>query len=76
MGLVGLTPDPSNRSAKLVVLTPRGRRHVRDALRAFARLEAELGRRIGTARASALRRALEAKWGPPLAARSGLSGPR
>lgn len=64
MGLVDLTPDPSNRSAKLVVLSPLGQEHVRVALSAFAALEAELARRIGTAHVRELRQILQLDWGP------------
>lgn len=47
MGLVELVPDRSNRSAKLVVVTPLGRAHSRVALKAFEDLEVEFSRRIG-----------------------------
>lgn len=66
MGLVDLVTDPSNRSAKLVVITPRGRDHVHVALKVFADLETELAQRIGTAQARELRRILELDWGLPL----------
>jgi DNA-binding MarR family transcriptional regulator len=64
--LVELIPDSTNRSAKLVVLTPTGRRHVRAAVRAFATLEEELAHRIGARAARELRWALERDWGTPL----------
>ncbi len=66
MGLVELLPCPSNRSAKLVVVTPLGREQHRVALKAFADLEAELGRRIGRAQVAELRRILELDWGLPV----------
>ena len=63
LGLVELVPDPSNRSAKLVLPTERGRESIRVAVAAYAELEDELARRIGRKRAAELRRALEADWG-------------
>lgn len=68
-GLVELVPDPTSRRAKLVVLTPRGRRIVSDALAIFDELEDTLARRIGRKSVTQLRRALEADWGPPTARR-------
>src|SRR5687768_2628854 len=47
MGLVELVPDPSNASARLVVLTKRGRENVNAARLAFVELEAELKKRLG-----------------------------
>jgi len=70
-GLVTLEDDATNRSAKLIVPTEHGRASMRAAARAFARLERELARRVGTADAAALRRVLEADWGPPPGARAG-----
>lgn len=65
LGLVELLDDPTNRTAKLVVPTARGRDSISVALAAFTDLEAELARRIGISRFAALRRALEHDWGPP-----------
>ena len=65
LGLVRLAPDPANRRARLVTLTARGRRTVARARAAFADIERELARRIGAEQVRALRRALEADWGPP-----------
>lgn len=64
LGLVELVPDPTSRRAKLVVLTQLGRDTVGRARAAFQELEDVLAERIGRARASELRRALEADWGP------------
>lgn len=71
MGLVRKVPHPSSRRSSLLVLTDRGRESVPAAHRAFAHLERELGRRIGSRRVAALRQALEEDWG-----RAGLAGPR
>ena len=65
MGLVELAPDPTNRRAKLVTLTPYGQRNVEAALKAFADIEAELASRIGAERVQELRKTLESDWGPP-----------
>ncbi|MCI0633833.1 MAG: MarR family winged helix-turn-helix transcriptional regulator [Actinobacteria bacterium] len=70
MGLVELVTDPSNASAKLVVVTPLGRKQSRVALKAFADLEAELARRIGKARVRELRRILELEWDLPVGKRT------
>ncbi len=70
MGLVELVTDPSNRSAKLVVVTPLGRRQSRVALNAFADLESELARRVGKAGVRELRRILELDWGLPVGKRT------
>ncbi len=63
-GYVTLEPDPDNRSAKLVTLSARGEQTMAAALEAFAALEAELARRLGTVRVRALRSTLEDDWGP------------
>jgi DNA-binding MarR family transcriptional regulator len=66
LGLVGLVPDPSNRSAKLVVPTDRGQASIRVATATLAKLEGELTRRLGRDQVQALRQALEADWGPTI----------
>ena len=66
-GFVELVPDPTSRRAKLVVLTPRGRRIVGDARAIFRELEDTLARQIGRKSVTELRHALEADWGAPAA---------
>jgi DNA-binding MarR family transcriptional regulator len=66
LGLVGLVPDPTNRSAKLVVPTDRGRASIRVAKTTLAKLEGELAQRLGRGQVQALRQALEADWGPTI----------
>lgn len=66
MGLVELHDDERNRSAKVVVPTPAGRRSIAVALRLFVELEAELASRIGPVQVAQLRRAIERDWGPPV----------
>jgi DNA-binding MarR family transcriptional regulator len=66
LGFVELAPDPASRRAKLVVLTPRGRRIVVAARGIFRELEDALARRIGRRSVNDLRRALEADWGAPV----------
>lgn len=63
LGLVELVDDTSNRSAKLVIPTARGRENVRAAIAAFERLEEELAQRIGPRRVAELRGLLEQDWG-------------
>jgi DNA-binding MarR family transcriptional regulator len=62
-GLVELVNDPEDGRSKLIVLTAAGKRSIPIALEAFAELEAELSRRIGSDALSALRRGLEMDWG-------------
>jgi DNA-binding MarR family transcriptional regulator len=66
LGLVRLVPDPTNRSAKLVVPTDRGRDSIRVAKTTLAKLEGELALRLGRDQVQALRQALEADWGPTI----------
>ena len=66
LGLVRLIPDPTNRSAKLVVPTERGQASIRVAKTTLARLEDELAQRLGRDHVQALRQALEAEWGPTI----------
>ena len=70
LGLLELAPDPMNRSAKLVTLTPAGRENVFVALVAFVDIEAHLADRLGVETVTALRQALEKDWGKPIAART------
>ena len=66
LGLVRLVPDPTNRSAKLVVPTDRGHASIRVAKATLANLEGELAQRLGRHQVQALRTALEADWGPTI----------
>jgi DNA-binding MarR family transcriptional regulator len=66
LGLVSLVPDPTNRSAKLVVPTDRGQASIRVAKATLANLEDELAQRLGRDHVQALRQALEADWGPTI----------
>jgi DNA-binding MarR family transcriptional regulator len=66
LGLVSLVPDATNRSAKLVVPTDRGRDSIRVAKATLADLEGQLAQRLGRDQVQALRQALEADWGPTI----------
>ena len=66
--LVELVPDPTNRSAKLVTLTEKGKENNVAALKAFADIEAELGRQLGEENVTKLRQILQQDWGQPLVA--------
>lgn len=66
--LVVLTPDPTNRSAKLVKLSSKGERNVAAALDAFADIEAALAKRLGAEKVALLRQVLAQDWGQPLVA--------
>ena len=66
LGLVNPVVDPTNLSAKLVVLTPQGRENVKAALKAFQDIEASLESRLGPETVQALRHALERDWGDPI----------
>ena len=65
LGLVELAADPTNKRAKRVVLTPRGKRLIGDTRGVVRDLERELEGRIGRKRVARLRRALESDWGTP-----------
>jgi DNA-binding MarR family transcriptional regulator len=68
LGLLEVVPNPRSGRSKLVMLTPRGFARRRQALELLAELEDELAHRIGRRRVTALRDALEQKWGdPPIA---------
>jgi DNA-binding MarR family transcriptional regulator len=67
LGFVELVADPDSRRSKLVVVTPKGKEIVADARAIFAELEDGLALRLGRTHVDALRRVLEADWGPPLA---------
>ena len=59
LGWVERVPDPADKRAKLVRLTPKGQ-EVQDAARAaFAEIEAEWGERIGKKKVADLRSTLE-----------------
>ena len=64
-GLVKLAPDPSNRRARLVQPTAKGRKALERTGSGSAAAEKVLSRRIGAARVKSLRDALEADWGTP-----------
>ena len=64
-GLVKLAPDPSNRRARLVQPTAKGRKALERSGSGSSAAEKVLSRRIGAARVKSLREALEADWGSP-----------
>jgi DNA-binding MarR family transcriptional regulator len=68
LGLLNLATDPTNQSAKLVILTEKGQANVAAALEAFADIEVELASRIGPSTVQELRSALSAGWGEPVEA--------
>jgi DNA-binding MarR family transcriptional regulator len=65
LGLVKLAPDPTNRRARLVQPTAKGRRALERSGTGSAAAEKVLTRRIGAARVKSLRDALEQDWGKP-----------
>lgn len=65
LGLVKLAPDPSNRRARLVQPTAKGRKAIERSGDGAAAAEKALSRRIGAARVKGLREALEQDWGAP-----------
>jgi DNA-binding MarR family transcriptional regulator len=65
LGLVKLAPDPSNRRARLVQPTAKGRKALERTGNGSVAAEKVLSRRIGAARVKALREALESDWGTP-----------
>jgi DNA-binding MarR family transcriptional regulator len=65
LGLVKLAQDPTNRRARLVQPTAKGRRALERSGSGSAAAEKVLSRRIGAARVKSLRDALEQDWGKP-----------
>src|SRR3954470_10388623 len=64
-GLVKLAPDPTNRRARLVQPTAKGRKALEPSGSGSNAAEKVLARRIGAARVKSLREALEQDWGTP-----------
>lgn len=64
--LVKTEVDPTNSSAKTVVLTDQGKANVTAALNAFSEIEMQLSRRIGSADLASMRKTLEKNWGEPI----------
>jgi DNA-binding MarR family transcriptional regulator len=67
LGLLRLSGDPDDRRSKVVEITPRGRSMGEHARAATEHMVQALAGRIGAEKAAALREALNADWGPPLA---------
>ena len=61
--IIELKPDPNNGRQKYVVFTDHGRQLGAVAKRGLFEIEAELSARIGRARVTDLRAALDADWG-------------
>jgi len=57
-GYVERLEDPADRRARVVRLTERGRRHVRDAVEIIGQIEGEYARRFGAGRLRTLRAVL------------------
>ncbi len=66
LGLVKLAADPTNRRARLVQPTAKGRKALERSGSGAAAAEKVLARRIGAARLKSLRDALEQDWGSPV----------
>jgi DNA-binding MarR family transcriptional regulator len=64
-GLVKLAADPTNRRARLVQPTAKGRKALERSGSGATAAEKVLSRRIGAARVKSLREALEQDWGAP-----------
>src|SRR3954454_19197319 len=64
-GLVKLAPYPTNRRARLVQPTAKGRKALERTGTGSSAAEKVLSRRIGAARVKSLREALEQDWGTP-----------
>lgn len=65
LGLIKLAKDPTNRRARLVQPTAKGKRALERAGSGGTAAEKALARRIGAARVKSLRDALEQDWGRP-----------
>lgn len=65
LGLVKLAADPSNRRARLVQPTAKGRKALERSGSGSQAAEKVLARRIGAGRVKSLREALEQDWGAP-----------
>src|SRR3954452_1955396 len=65
LGLVKLSNDPTNRRARLVQPTAKGRKALERSGSGASAAEKVLSRRIGATRVKSLRDALEADWGAP-----------
>ncbi len=59
LGYIERVPDPADRRAKIIRLTPRGEEAKKAALEIFTAIEREWAERIGEERVQALRDALE-----------------
>ena len=67
IGLLALADDPSDRRSKIVVISEQGMRMREHARQAVILMRQELARRIGADKLDALRDALAADWGEPMA---------
>lgn len=67
LGFVYTDTDPTNLSAKIVTLTPKGRDNIKAALKIFATLEKELSKRIGVDDFECMKKVIEKDWGSPIA---------
>jgi len=66
IGFVSTVIDPSNLSAKIVTLTPKGRSSTKVALEIFTALEVELSKRIGVDDFNYMKKIVEKDWGFPV----------
>jgi len=60
--LLSLKPSQENKSAKLVVLTPKGRRCVKLAQKTYAQIEDDISEAIGSEELKQFRLVLESDW--------------
>lgn len=65
LGYLTLEPDPTDRRAKVVVYTEKGKEVGGATVSALQEIESSLSNRIGNERVVALREALAQEWGDP-----------
>ncbi len=67
LGVLELVPDPSDGRAKIIRIQKQAQPLIEVARQSLRACEAKLATRIGGAQLAALRAALEANWGDPIA---------
>jgi len=61
-GIISLQPDPQKRNAKLIKMTPKGRRSIEHAFAVLRQLETKIAKKFGAKKVADAKKLLQADW--------------
>lgn len=62
-GIISLLQDPQKKNAKLIKITPKGRRSMKHVFSVLRKIESKIARKIGAKNLFEIKKLLQADWG-------------